>query len=79
MCRQITKKLYVFALLFLSLSLTSMPAKAEMYVAGQVGANIPSSLSNVEYSAFGVTLGGMTSRCRTPSCMERRQGIILIR
>ena len=29
-----------------------------MYVAGQVGVNIPYSFSNVEYSALGVTLGG---------------------
>ncbi len=29
------------------------PVQAEMYVAGQVGVNIPSSLSNVEYSAGG--------------------------
>jgi opacity protein-like surface antigen len=29
-----------------------------MYVAGQVGATLPQSLSNVEYSASGVTLGG---------------------
>lgn len=58
MCRQITRRLYVCSLLLLSLALSSLPAKAEMYVAGQVGANIPSSLSNVEYSAFGVTVGG---------------------
>lgn len=55
---QITERLSVFALLSLLLALTSLPAKAEMYVAGQVGANIPYSLSNVEYSAFGVTVGG---------------------
>ena len=36
----------------------TLPLEAEMYVAGQVGANIPNSLSSVEYSAFGVTLGG---------------------
>ena len=35
-----------------------VPVQAEMYVAGQVGANIPQDLSNVEYSAGGVTLGG---------------------
>jgi opacity protein-like surface antigen len=29
-----------------------------MYVAGQVGANIPQDASNVEFSAGGVTLGG---------------------
>jgi opacity protein-like surface antigen len=29
-----------------------------MYVAGQAGVNIPQSLSNVEYSAVGVTVGG---------------------
>jgi len=36
----------------------TLPAQAEWYVAGQAGANIPESLSNVEYSAGGVTLGG---------------------
>ena len=36
----------------------TLPLHAEMYVAGQVGANIPQSLSNVEYSAGGVTVGG---------------------
>lgn len=36
----------------------TLPLQAEMYVAGQVGANIPNSLSSVEYSAFGVTVGG---------------------
>ena len=36
----------------------TLPVQAEMYVAGQVGANIPQDLSNVEYSAFGVTIGG---------------------
>ena len=36
----------------------TLPVQAEMYVAGQVGANIPQDASNVEYSAFGVTIGG---------------------
>jgi len=36
----------------------TLPVQAEMYVAGQVGANIPQDASNVEYSAFGVTVGG---------------------
>jgi hypothetical protein len=36
----------------------TLPVQAEMYVAGQVGANIPQDASNVEYSAFGITLGG---------------------
>lgn len=34
------------------------PVQAEMYVAGQVGVNIPQSLSNVQWSAGGGTLGG---------------------
>lgn len=42
----------------LCLMLFSRPVQAEMYVAGQVGANIPQDLSNVEYSAGGGTLGG---------------------
>jgi opacity protein-like surface antigen len=58
MCGKKATRLYACALLLFSLALSSLPVKAEMYVAGQVGANIPSSLSNVEYSAFGVTLGG---------------------
>ena len=36
----------------------TLPVQAELYVAGQAGVNIPQSLSNVEYSASGVTLGG---------------------
>ena len=36
----------------------TLPVQAEMYVAGQVGANVPQDLSNVEYSAGGVTVGG---------------------
>src|SRR5262245_1971012 len=31
--------------------------QAEMYIAGQMGANMPRDLSNVELSGFGVTLG----------------------
>ena len=36
----------------------TLPVQAEMYVAGQVGANIPRNASSVEYSAGGVTVGG---------------------
>lgn len=36
----------------------TLPVQAEMYVAGQVGANIPQDASNVEFSAGGVTVGG---------------------
>jgi len=36
----------------------TLPIQAEMYVAGQVGVNIPQSLSNVQYSIGGSTLGG---------------------
>ena len=42
----------------LCLTLFNRPVQAEMYVAGQVGVNLPHSLSNVEWSAGGVTLGG---------------------
>lgn len=42
----------------LCLTLFSRPVQAEIYVAGQVGVNIPYNLSNVEWSAGGVTLGG---------------------
>jgi opacity protein-like surface antigen len=47
--------LTVFVLVSLSLNLMSSPAEAEMYVAGQVGLNIPQSLSNVENTRGGVT------------------------
>ena len=40
------------------LMLSGPPAHAEMYVAGQAGVNIPYNLSNVEWRAGGVTLGG---------------------
>ena len=55
---RMTARLSAFVLLSLFLALTSIPAKAEMYVAGQAGVNIPSSFSNVEWSAGGVTLSG---------------------
>ena len=42
----------------LCLTLSGRPAHAEMYVAGQVGVNLPQSLSNVQWGAGGVTLGG---------------------
>lgn len=57
MGRRMTTRLSVFALLSSLLALTSAPAKAEMYVAGQVGMNIPQSLSNVEHSH---SVGGRT-------------------
>ena len=50
-----TARLSAFALLSLLLALTSSLAKAEMYVAGQVGVNIPQSLTNVEFSREGST------------------------
>jgi opacity protein-like surface antigen len=34
----------------------TLPVQAEMYVAGQAGVNIPQSISNVAYSAGGVTV-----------------------
>ena len=55
MCNWMTARLAAFSLLSLLLALTSSPVEAEMYVAGQVGVNIPHSLSNVESSAHGVT------------------------
>ena len=36
---------------------TTLPLQAEMYVAGQMGVNMPQDLSNVELSAFGASLG----------------------
>ena len=36
----------------------TLPVQAEMYVAGQMGVNMPRDLSHVEYSALGVTVGG---------------------
>ena len=38
----------MFALLALYISLSSTPAQAEMYVAGQVGATIPNDASDVK-------------------------------
>ena len=35
----------------------TLPLQAEMYVAGQMGVNMPRDLSNVELSGFGTTLG----------------------
>ena len=58
MGKRMTGRFSAFALLSLFLALTSTPAKAEMYAAGQAGVNIPYSLSNVEWSSGGVTLGG---------------------
>ena len=46
------------AMAVLCLTVFSRPVQAEVYVAGQVGVNIPHSLSNVEWSAGGSTLGG---------------------
>jgi opacity protein-like surface antigen len=57
MGRWMTGRLSLFALLSLALSLTSTPAKAEMYVAGQFGMTIPNSFSNVEVTATGVPNG----------------------
>ena len=39
----------------LCLTLFSRPVQAEMYVAGQVGMNIPYNLSNVEWRGFAST------------------------
>jgi opacity protein-like surface antigen len=58
MNKRMTGRLFVFALLSLVLALNSTPTKAEMYVAGQAGVNLPQSLSNVQYSFGGATVGG---------------------
>jgi opacity protein-like surface antigen len=55
MGKWMTGLLSVFVLVSLSLTLISSPAEAEMYVAGQVGLNLPHSLSNVEDKRGGVT------------------------
>ena len=55
MGKRMTARHSVFALLSFLLALTSSPAEAEMYVAGQVGLNLPHSLSNVEDRRGGVT------------------------
>lgn len=39
-------------------TLPSRPAQAEVYVAGQVGVTLPQNLTNVQYTAGGVTVGG---------------------
>ena len=55
MGKWMTGPLSVFVLVSLSLTIIGSPAEAEVYVAGQVGVNIPHSLSNVEDSRSGVT------------------------
>jgi outer membrane protein W len=40
------------------LALSSGPARAEVYVAGQIGAHLPSSYSNVQWSAGSISVGG---------------------
>jgi len=50
--------LYSLSVGLVCLTLSGRPAQAEMYVAGQVGVNLRQKLSNVEWSAGGVTLGG---------------------
>lgn len=47
MHRQMTKRLSLVACA-LALALTSIPAQAEMYVAGQLGASLPNKFSNLE-------------------------------
>ncbi|MDH4081768.1 MAG: porin family protein [Nitrospira sp.] len=42
----------------LGLVLFSRPAQAEWYVAGQVGANLPADLSNVQWSSGGASVSG---------------------
>jgi opacity protein-like surface antigen len=54
----VTGLLSAFALLSLLLAFTSTPAEAELYVAGQVGLNLPHSLSNVEVNRSGVIFDG---------------------
>ena len=48
MGRQVRQRFSVFALLSFSLALTSTPAEAEMYVAGQVGVNTPNKIDNLQ-------------------------------
>ena len=55
MGKRMTARHSAFALLSLLLALISSPAEAEMYVAGQVGLNLPHSLSNMEDKRGGVT------------------------
>jgi hypothetical protein len=54
MCKWMTARHFAFAFLSL-LALINSPAEGEMYVAGQVGLNLPHSLSNVEHSLGGPT------------------------
>ncbi|WHZ28074.1 MAG: hypothetical protein OJF51_002872 [Nitrospira sp.] len=51
-----THRLWILSLSLLALS--SQPAHSEMYVAGQVGANFPADLSNVEWRAGGANVAG---------------------
>ena len=47
-CKRMTQRLSMFALLSLALVLSSTRSQAEMYVAGQVGATIPNDLTDVQ-------------------------------
>lgn len=66
MGRRMKQQLSVFALLTLAFSLspslTSTPAQAEMYVAGQVGVSLPNSLNNIEGTGTftGLTLSDLS-------------------
>jgi opacity protein-like surface antigen len=57
-----TERLSVFALLSLSLALTSTPVQAEVYVAGQVGVSIPNRFSNIQgvESNVGLTVSDLS-------------------
>jgi opacity protein-like surface antigen len=58
MGRRMTRRLSILSLSLSLVTLTSTSAKAEMYVAGQIGAHLPSNYSNVQWSVGGVSVRG---------------------
>jgi opacity protein-like surface antigen len=58
MGKRMMQRLLMFSLPLSVIAAIGSFSQAEMYVAGQVGVNIPYSLSNVEWSAGGSTVSG---------------------
>jgi hypothetical protein len=63
----------------LSLILPVRSAVSEVYIAGQVGANIPQDLSDTQSSLGGPPSAEITSRCKLPWCTVQSWAISLTR
>jgi opacity protein-like surface antigen len=66
MAKRLDRRFWLLALAVFWL--LSSPARAEMYVAGQVGVTLPNSATNIDYSTSavpGVTLGGNDLKLQT--------------